>query len=172
MLRICSVVEDAFLYSHLEHHRINSGDQISDKIKRSTSAKQNTQNLPESFLRNHAISENDNDIVNLPADFPYLDILKGIRNENTAKGYLESSSEKMLYAAKNGDYEQVKKILEEGLVTPDVTDKTGFSSLMAAAVSFVGIYAVLSKLIRTTTNSLWFCLMELAIFTFKINQSI
>jgi len=136
LLRICSVVEDAFLFGHLAHHRINSGDQVSDKIRCSTSAKQNSKNLPETFLRNHFISERESDIPNLPVGFPYLDILKGSRSEHTSKGYIELSSENMLYAAKKGDSERVRKILEEGLVTPDVTDKTGFSSLMAAAVSF------------------------------------
>eukprot|EP00111_Clytia_hemisphaerica_P014460 TCONS_00042573-protein len=134
LLRICSVMDDACLFDHLVHHKINSGGQVCDEIRVSTASKSRKRYVPERFLQNHAIPTGNEDFI-MPATFPYKDIIEGIRNSKTSKGYIETSSEAILNASKNGHYDDVKNILEEGLVNPDVSDKTGFSAIMAAAVN-------------------------------------
>lgn len=76
LLRICSVMDDAFLFEHLAHHKINSGDQVCDEIRASTASKSKKRHVPERFLQHHAIPSG-NEVLNMPVNFPYKDIIEG-----------------------------------------------------------------------------------------------
>ena len=66
----------------------------------------------------------------------------GQRATETGKGQLEQSSEQLIVAAKKGDLALVKRLLESHVfaVSPNVSAKTGFSPVMAAAVRNILFY--------------------------------
>lgn len=142
LIRVCSVIDDAFLYEHLKHHFINAGLNIPTFIKDSNSARNSVRSTPDIVITNCHLT-NIVGLDTIPPQFGYRDIIDGIRTVRSSKGKLERSSEMLLNASSVGDLCGIRKILEEGLVSPNVMDKTGFSSLLAAAVSYVNIPTLL-----------------------------
>ncbi|XP_038672535.1 ankyrin repeat and MYND domain-containing protein 1 [Scyliorhinus canicula] len=61
-------------------------------------------------------------------------IIEGNRDNFGPKGPLECSSEQLIIAAGDGDYEKVHKILKTNLVNADVADINGHMSLIGASV--------------------------------------
>ena len=71
----------------------------------------------------------------LPEDFKYNDLVCCARKSFQPKGLLEELSERLIYAASEGDVVSTIDILRRGDIHPDVTDSTGFSAMLAASVS-------------------------------------
>ncbi|XP_048588596.1 ankyrin repeat and MYND domain-containing protein 1-like [Nematostella vectensis] len=131
LIKLCSVMESAFLFQHFTEYNVNAGDNISGKVRRANSAWESIRKTP-SVLD----SENNTGAKALiPNSFPYLDILDGIRGNRGGKGPLECGSEELLQAASAGDGITVSRLLQEGHVHVDVADKTGYTALLAAAVN-------------------------------------
>jgi len=136
LLRICSVIENAFLLEHFDYHKINSGEKVSDRIRTSTAKALASRKLPEIFMQSNDMQTSENmDLSKIPSGFPYQDIVEGQRENHSDKGRIELDSEQLIIAAKNGDYNTVKRILEDDSVSPNVSAKTGFSPIMAAAIN-------------------------------------
>lgn len=136
LIRCCFVIDDAFLFEHLKYHFINAGENIPSAIKDSNSARHLMRTTPDIVISNCNLT-NIVGIENIPQEFVYQDIIGGIRSVRSSKGQLETSSERLLNASSAGKSHEVRSILEEGLVNPNVMDKTGFFSLLAASVSFI-----------------------------------
>lgn len=131
LIKLCSVMESAFLFQHFSEYNVNAGANISGKIRRANSAWESVRNTPvldesqiNQFVRN-----------SVPKSFPYSDINDGIRGERAAKGPLEVQSEELLKYATAGDCFGVEELLQSGDVHVDVADKTGYTPLLAASVS-------------------------------------
>ena len=67
--------------------------------------------------------------------FNSSDICEGKRGKMRPKGLLELASEKLIQASVEGDVVKVRQLLQSGQVSPDVSDDSGFTSLIGAAVS-------------------------------------
>ena len=126
-------MESAFLFQHYSDYNVNAGKNLSKVVRCANSAWESVRSSP-------TILELDNQDVNrltarVPDMFPYLDILEGIRGDRGPKGPMECSSEDLLRAAAAGDCIKVKSLLQSECVHVDVADKTGYTALLAAAVS-------------------------------------
>ena len=78
----------------------------------------------------------DTDILaTIPESFKYKDLVCCVRKSFEPKGHLEKLSESFIQAAIEGDVSTIAEILRKGDIHPDVTDSTGFSAMLAAAVS-------------------------------------
>ncbi len=140
IIKICHKLNNAFTFKNFLKHSINSGlkeiddNTTSNEKKKKKKDKEITQfNL-----------EVDEEIVFLaPESFQYKDIIMCLRENFRPKGPLEIMSEKLIYAASDGDVIAVEEILRQGNVHPDVTDRTGFGALLAAAVRYISLKAFL-----------------------------
>ncbi|CAI9725949.1 ankyrin repeat and MYND domain-containing protein 1-like [Octopus vulgaris] len=78
-------------------------------------------------LQNHSLKHSfKQDLIKVNAIFHYD------REKFLAKGIMEKSSETLLKSAFAGDHELVEAILEENIVSPDVSDRYGIHSLIIA----------------------------------------
>ena len=133
LIKLCSVMESAFLFQHYSDYNVNAGGNLSKVVRRANSAWESIRNSPTIF-------EQENPDVNtlplgMPETFPYLDILEGIRGNRGAKGSVEQASQELLWYAAMGDSFKVRSLLQSGCIHVDVADKTGYTALLAAAVS-------------------------------------
>ena len=138
LIRLCTVMENAFVFQHFSDYFVNAGENVPSKVRRGNSALavsrsihevRDSKKSPESVdgTRNH---------LQVPETFPLTDILVGVRNSSHGrKGPRELASEEFLHISGKGDCMRVIELLEEGLVHVDVADKTGFTALLAASVS-------------------------------------
>ncbi|XP_057302438.1 ankyrin repeat and MYND domain-containing protein 1-like [Hydractinia symbiolongicarpus] len=129
IVKLCTAVPEAFMYEHVTEHRINAGDNISEKIKSANLRRSISGDTH--FFTHTKFAESSN----MPSSFPLHQILKGVRGVHSKPGYLEESSLMLLQAASIGDVRTTLRILEEGLVSVNVCDSTGHSSVLAAAVN-------------------------------------
>lgn len=127
-------MESAFLFQHFTEYNVNAGQNLSIKVRHSNSAMESIRNTPSLIVMDE--SESDERMRRtIPESFPYLDIVDGMRGERGPKGPLECNSEELLQAATAGDCIKVHNLLQGGLVHVDVADKTGYTPLLASAVS-------------------------------------
>lgn len=78
MLRICSVIDNAFLLEHFDYHRINSGEKVPDRIRASTAKALASRKFPEIFMQSNCMQTSENmDLSKIPSGFPYQDIIEG-----------------------------------------------------------------------------------------------
>jgi len=133
LIKLCSVMESAFLFQHFTEYNVNAGQNLSGKVRRANSAWESIRNTPlPDENQNNQLCKNS-----IPKTFPYLDILDGIRGGRGTKGRLEINSEDLLRSATAGDCSAVNCLLQTGNVHVDVADKTGYTPLLAAAVSIL-----------------------------------
>ena len=145
LIKLCSVIRNAFSYRFFMNHHINAGDNgddIYDEIEITKNVAK-TKSGKSSPKRKEPIAENEaeNTAENTATKralkmFPLNDILNGTRPTNNLKGPIEAASEDLLNACSNGDLELAREILREGRAHPDVCDKNGYFSILGAAVSF------------------------------------
>ena len=146
LIKLCSVMENAFVFHHFPDYYVNAGQHLPLKIRRANSAFADSRNLldaQKSAQDTPQDNEEDRQDVSdvtvssqIPKSFPYTDLCQGIRSSCFgAKGPCEVASEIFLFAAANGDCTKVIDLLENRLVHVDVADKTGYTALLAASVS-------------------------------------
>jgi hypothetical protein len=127
-------MESAFLFQHFTEYNVNAGQNLSSKVRRSNSAWESVRNKP-SLVEIDESENNEMIRSTIPKSFPLLDILDGIRGDRGPKGPLECNSEELLRFATTGDCIAVSSLLQSACVHVDVADKTGYTPLLAAAVS-------------------------------------
>ena len=143
LIRLCTVMENTFLFQHFSDYFVNAGENVPSKVKRANSALADARTINEVEERNRGVGNVDKTKNNvaffnqrIPETFPLDDILDGIRNSSHGpKGPCEVASEEFLHVSGKGDGLRVLELLEQGLVHVDVADKTGFTALLAASVS-------------------------------------
>ena len=136
LIKLCSVMDSAFLFQHYSNYNVNAGNNLSAKVRRANTAKEGTRNSMPS-LQDFEENGNNKLLSQIPNWFPYSDILEGIRGDKGPKGPVEQASEEFLRAAAAGDCIKVRSLIESGSVHVDVADKTGYTALLAASVSTV-----------------------------------
>lgn len=134
LIKLCSVMDTAFLFQHFSNYNVNAGNNLSAKVRRANTAKEGTRNSRPS-LQDFEADDNNKLLSQIPNSFSYSDILEGIRGDKGPKGPVERDSEEFLRAAGAGDCIKVKSLIESGSVHVDVADKTGYTALLAASVS-------------------------------------
>ena len=129
MHRICSRLNCSFTFKQYSHHAINAGSRaITSFSDQKPKEKNQNAEMP--------LWKADTDILaTIPEDFNYKDLVCCVRQSFKSKGYLEELSENFIEAAIEGDVLTIAEILRKGDIHPDVTDSTGFSAMLAAAVS-------------------------------------
>ena len=143
LIRLCTVMENTFMFQHFSDYFVNAGENLPSKVKRANSALADARTINEVEERDRGLEGVDNlrnNVVTcnqqIPETFPLADILDGIRNPSRGpKGPCELASEEFLHISGKGDGVRVLELLEQGLVHVDVADKTGFTALLAASVS-------------------------------------
>ncbi|XP_068685368.1 ankyrin repeat and MYND domain-containing protein 1-like [Montipora foliosa] len=134
LIKLCSVMDSAFLFQHYSNYNVNAGNNLSAKVRRANTAKEGTRNSMPS-LQDFEENGNNKLLSQIPNWFPYSDILEGIRGDKGPKGPVEKASEEFLRAAAAGDCIKVRSLIESGSVHVDVADKTGYTALLAASVN-------------------------------------
>ena len=134
LIKLCSVMDTAFLFQHFSNYNVNAGNNLSAKVRRANTAKEGTRNSRPS-LQDCEADDNNKLLSQIPNSFSYSDILEGIRGDKGPKGPVERDSEEFLTAAGAGDCIKVRSLIESGSVHVDVADKTGYTALLAASVS-------------------------------------
>ena len=137
LIKLCSVMDSAFLFQHYSNYNVNAGNNLSGRVRRANTAKQNIRNRSPS-LQDFEGVEDSKLQSQIPNSFPFSDILEGVRGDKGPKGPIEQSSEELLKAAAAGDCFKVRNLIESGKVHVDVADKTGYTALLAASVSSTG----------------------------------
>ena len=134
LIKLCSVMDSAFLFQHYSNYNVNAGDNLSGKVKRANTAKESVRNSTPSLQDFEGI-DNGKLLSQIPNSFSYSDIIEGVRGTKGPKGPVEQASEELLRASAAGDCIKVKSLIESGNVHVDVADKTGYTALLAASVS-------------------------------------
>lgn len=134
LIKLCSVMDSAFLFQHYSNYNVNAGNMLSGKVRQANSAKESVRNSTPSVQDFEGI-DYDKLLSQIPNSFSYSDILEGIRGDKGPKGPVEQASEELLRASAEGDCFKVRKLIETGIVHVDVADKTGYTALLAASVS-------------------------------------
>ena len=134
LIKLCSVMDSAFLFQHYSNYNVNAGDNLSGKVKRANTAKESVRNSTPSLQDFEGI-DNSKLLSQIPNSFSYSDILEGVRGNKGPKGPVEQASEELLRASAAGDCINVRSLIESGNVHVDVADKTGYTALLAASVS-------------------------------------
>lgn len=144
LIRLCTVMENTFVFQHFSNYFVNAGDNVPSKVRRANSALADSRGIQKSSERNRKPEKVDANEIDyqIPKTFPLADINAGVRStKHGAKGPCELSSEEYLLLSGQGDRMRVIELLEGGFVHVDVADKTGFTALLAAAVSFCSRYS-------------------------------
>lgn len=134
LIKLCSVMDSAFLFQHYSNYNVNAGNNLSGKVRRANTAKENVRNSTPS-LQDFEKIDDSKLLSQIPNSFLYSDILEGVRGDKGPKGPVEQASEELLRASAAGDCIKVRNLLESGKVHVDVADKTGYTALLAASVS-------------------------------------
>lgn len=134
LIKLCSVMDSAFLFQHYSNYNVNAGNMLSGKVRQANSAKESVRNSTPSVQDFEGI-DYDKLLSQIPNSFSYSDILEGIRGDKGPKGPVEQASEELLRASAEGDCFKVRKLIETGSVHVDVADKTGYTALLAASVN-------------------------------------
>lgn len=134
LIKLCSVMDTAFLFQHFSNYNVNAGNNLSAKVRRANTAKEGTRNSRPS-LQDFEADDNNKLLSQIPNSFSYSDIMEGIRGDKGPKGPVERDSEEFLRAAGAGDCIKVNSLIESGSVHVDVADKTGYTALLAASVN-------------------------------------
>ena len=138
LVKLCSVMESAFLFEHYSEYNVNAGSNLSGKVRRANSAWESVRNSPS--VQERCSPKNGRKLLHqIPDSFPYLDIVEGMRGEKSGKGPIECSSEEFLQSAAAGDCIRILELIQSGSVHVDVADKTGYTALLAAAVSILTV---------------------------------
>ena len=127
--RICTRLKESFTYGQYSRHAINA---VSREIVSSDERKRNEKNTEK---QKPVWEASPNVNFTVPHDFNFNDIVCCVRQSFKPKGNLERLSEKFIQTAMEGDVLKIAEILRKGDIHPDVTDSTGFSAMLAAAVS-------------------------------------
>lgn len=137
LIKLCSVMDSAFLFQHYSNYNVNAGNNLSGRVKRANTAKEGVRNTTPSLQDFDGVSDRRSSKVlsQIPDSFLYADILEGVRVEKGSKGPVERASEEFLRASAAGDCIKVRSLIESGKVHVDVADKTGYTALLAASVS-------------------------------------
>ena len=148
LIKICKILTSSFnLKNHSQHsiNAINKQTEINDENKSKKKKKAKVDEL-KGMLQNQveehtSIWHGNEDILNtIPEGFNYKDIIYCMRENFGPIGPLETKSEKLINAAITGDILTTEAILKCGDIHPDVADRTGFGSMLAAAVSCIKIH--------------------------------
>lgn len=148
LIRLCTVMENTFVFQHFSDYFVNAGENMPSKIIRANSVLADARTINEVQERNQSFEDvydkETNDLFSLDQQiretFPFADILDGVRNSSLgAKGPCELASEEFLQISSKGDCIRVIELLEQGFVLVDVSDKTGYTALLAASVSVVEV---------------------------------
>ena len=134
LIKLCSVMDSAFLFQHYSNYNVNAGNNLSGRVKRANTAKEGVRNTTPSLQDFDGISDRKV-LSQIPDSFSYADILEGVRGGKGSKGPVERASEEFLTASAAGDCFKVRSLIESGKVNVDVADKTGYTALLAASVS-------------------------------------
>lgn len=142
LIKLCSVMDSAFLFQHYSNYNVNAGNNLSGRVKRANTAKEGLRNTSPSLQDFDGVSDRESikGLSQIPDSFSYADILEGIRGEKGSKGPVEQASEEFLRASAAGDCIKVRGLIESGKVHVDVADKTGYTALLAASVSMSHIH--------------------------------
>lgn len=130
-------MDSAFLFQHYSNYNVNAGQNLSNRVIRANTARENVRNNTPSLQDFEGSSDMELSKVlsQIPSSFSYLDILEGVRGNKGSKGPVERASEELLKSSAAGDCFKVRSLIESGKVHVDVADKTGYTALLAAAVS-------------------------------------
>lgn len=130
-------MDSAFLFQHYSNYNVNAGQNLSNRVIRANTARENVRNNTPSLQDFEGSSDMELSKVlsQIPSSFSYLDILEGVRGNKGSKGPVERVSEELLKSSAAGDCFKVRSLIESGKVHVDVADKTGYTALLAAAVS-------------------------------------
>lgn len=144
LIKLCSVMESAFLFQHYSNYNVNAGNNLSGRVKRANSAKEGVRNATPSLQDVEGVNDKESSklLSQIPYSFSYADILEGVRGNKGAKGPVERASEELLRASAAGDCIKVRSLIESGKVHVDVADKTGYTALLAASVSLQSLKCV------------------------------
>lgn len=135
LIKLCSVMDSAFLFQHYSSYNVNAGNNLSGKVRRANTAKQSVRNTTPSLQDFEGIDDSKL-LSQIPNSFSYSDILEGVRDgDKGPKGPVELASEELLRASAAGDCFKVRSLIESGKVHVDVADKTGYTALLAASVN-------------------------------------
>lgn len=137
LIKLCSVMDSAFLFQHYSNYNVNAGNNLSGRVKRANTAKEGMRNTSPSLQDFDGVSGRTSSklLSQIPDSFSYADILEGVRGEKGSKGPVERASEEFLTASAAGDCFKVRSLIESGKVNVDVADKTGYTALLAASVN-------------------------------------
>ena len=140
LIKLCSVMESAFLFQHYSDYNVNAGHNLSDKVRRANTARESTRNSPSLQDFEDATFKKSHQLLSLvPNSFPHSDILEGVRITKAPKGPIERASEDLLRSSAEGDCIKVQTLIESGKVHVDVGDKTGYTALLAASVCRISV---------------------------------
>lgn len=130
-------MDSAFLFQHYSNYNVNAGQNLSNRVIRANTARENVRNNTPSLQDFEGTNDTESSKVlsQIPSSFSYLDILEGVRGNKGSKGPVERASEELLKSSAAGDCFKVRSLIESGKVNVDVADKTGYTALLAAAVS-------------------------------------
>ena len=137
LIKLCSVMDSAFLFQHYSNYNVNAGHNLSGRVIRANTAKENVRNTTPSLQDFEGTNDKGSSklLSQIPSSFSYTDILEGVRGDKGSKGPVEHASEELLKASAAGDCFKVRSLIESGKVHVDVADKTGYTALLAASVS-------------------------------------
>ncbi|XP_078381796.1 ankyrin repeat and MYND domain-containing protein 1-like isoform X2 [Oculina patagonica] len=137
LIKLCSVMESAFLFQHYSNYNVNAGNNLSGRVRRANSAKESVRNTTPSLQDFEGVDDKESSklLSQIPNSFSYADILEGVRGNKGSKGPIEQASEELLRASAAGDCIKVRSLIESGKVHVDVADKTGYTALLAASVN-------------------------------------
>ena len=127
--RICTRLRGSFTYKQISHHAINAVLGNSSSLREIQSKEMHPDERLPLWSAESAVTDT------IPERFSYKELVNSVRTSFKPKGYLEELSEKFIKAAIEGDVSLITEILRGGAIHPDVTDSTGFSAMLAAAVS-------------------------------------
>lgn len=128
LYKICTRLKNSFTYDRYSKHAINAARDVVSPDKRKRKEKY-TNEQKRLWDAGKEITET------IPEGFNFKDIVNCSRQSFKAKGNLEKLSEELIHKAIEGDVIGTAQILRKGDIHPDVTDATGFSAMLAAAVS-------------------------------------
>lgn len=129
--KICTKLKCSFTYEQYSEHAINAATRDAISPDKGTMEDKDLD-------KQKPLWQVDQDLIGtIPTTFDYEDIIGCSRQSFKPKGHLERLSEKLIQMAVEGDVLSIAEILRRSEIHPDVTDATGFSAMLAAAVSVI-----------------------------------